>query len=85
VSQALATIFKSRFRKQASDGDLEDQFQLDRGAERKACDAIHHAGRILAFSEDVLEQLRSAVSRDDYSELCGVPESRTVDLREASR
>src|SRR5215468_4754819 len=61
MSQGLATIFKSRFKKEASNGDLEDQFQLDRGAERKACDAIHHAGRILVFSEDVLQQLRSAV------------------------
>src|SRR5258708_36417850 len=34
VSQGLATIFKSRFRKPASDGELEDQFQLDRLVQR---------------------------------------------------
>ena len=41
---------------------LENHFQLDRGAERKACDAIHQATRALVFSEDVLQQLRSGVS-----------------------
>src|SRR6266513_2782994 len=41
---------------------LENDFQLDRGAERKACDAIHQAARALVFSEDVLQQLRSGVS-----------------------
>src|ERR1700682_6210592 len=42
--------------------DLKNQFKLDRGAERKACDAIHQAARALVFSEDVLQQLRSGVS-----------------------
>src|ERR1700682_3901994 len=42
--------------------DLKNQFKLDRGAERKACDAIHQTARALFFSEDVLEQLRSGVS-----------------------
>src|SRR5215831_9555069 len=41
---------------------LENDFQLDRGAERKACDAIRQAARVLVFSEDVLQQLRSSVS-----------------------
>src|SRR5437763_4453789 len=41
---------------------LENDFQLDRGAERKACDAIHQAARVLVFSENVLQQLRSGVS-----------------------
>src|SRR5205807_3801689 len=41
---------------------LENDFQLDRGAERKARDAIHQAARALVFSEDVLQQLRSGVS-----------------------
>src|SRR5438445_2646153 len=41
---------------------LENDFQLDRGAERKACDAIHQAARALVFSEDVLQQLGSGVS-----------------------
>src|SRR5207245_8449892 len=40
---------------------LENDFQLDRGAERKACDAIHQAARALVFSKDVLQQLRSGV------------------------
>jgi hypothetical protein len=41
---------------------FEKDFQLDRGAERKACDAIHQAAGVLLFSEDVLQQLRSCVS-----------------------
>src|SRR5207302_7868448 len=41
---------------------LENDFQLDRGAEWKACDAIHQAARALVFSEDVLQQLRSGIS-----------------------
>src|SRR5712671_5330932 len=41
---------------------LENDFQLNRSAERKACDAIHQAARALVFSEDVLQQLRSGVS-----------------------
>ena len=41
---------------------FENHFQLDRGAERKAGDAVHQAARVLVFSEDVLQQLRSAVS-----------------------
>src|SRR5438132_11187257 len=41
---------------------LENDFQLDRGAERKACDAIHQAARALVSSENVLQQLRSGVS-----------------------
>src|SRR5216683_3249266 len=41
---------------------LENDFQFDRGAERKAGDAIYQAARALVFSEDVLQQLRSGVS-----------------------
>src|SRR5437660_229771 len=41
---------------------LENDFQLDRCAERKACNAIHQAARALVFSEDVLQQLGSGVS-----------------------
>src|SRR5437660_12383292 len=41
---------------------LENDFQLDRCAERKACNAIHQAARVLVFSENVLQQLRSGVS-----------------------
>src|SRR5262249_36274956 len=41
---------------------LENDFQLDRGAERKACDAIHQAARTLVFSEDVLQQYSEAAS-----------------------
>src|ERR1700745_3140217 len=40
---------------------LKDHFQLDRGAERKACDSIHQATRTLVLSEDVSQQLRSRV------------------------
>jgi len=40
---------------------LKDHFQLDRGAERKACDSIHQATRTLVLSEDVSQQLRSSV------------------------
>src|ERR1700675_954205 len=42
--------------------NLENDFQLNRSAERKAGDAIHQAARALVFSEDVLQQLRSGVS-----------------------
>src|ERR1700726_3213582 len=41
---------------------LENDFQLDRGAERKACNAVYQAARALVLSEDVLQQLRSGVS-----------------------
>ena len=40
---------------------LKDHFQLDRGAERKACDSIHQATRTLVLSEDISQQLRSSV------------------------
>src|ERR1700694_335828 len=33
---------------------FENDFQFDRRAERKACDAIHQTARVLVFSEDVL-------------------------------
>jgi hypothetical protein len=36
--------------------NLENDFQLDGGAERKACDSIHQAPRVLVLSEDVLQQ-----------------------------
>src|ERR1700681_1339420 len=42
--------------------NLKNNFQLDRRAERKACDAIHQAARALVLPEDVLQQLRSGVS-----------------------
>ena len=41
-----------------------NDFELHRGSERterKACDAINQAARVLLFSEDVLQQLRSGV------------------------
>src|SRR5713226_9554058 len=41
---------------------LENDFQFDRGAERKACDAVHQAARVLFLSENLLQQLRSGVS-----------------------
>jgi hypothetical protein len=41
---------------------LENEFQLDRRAERHAGDAGHQAARVLVFSEEVLQQLGSAVS-----------------------
>ncbi len=41
--------------------DLENDLQFDRGAERKARDAIHHASRVLLFAEDLLQELRSAI------------------------
>src|SRR5271170_5364803 len=41
--------------------DLENHFQFDGRAERKACDAEHQAAGALFFSEDVLQQLRSGV------------------------
>src|SRR6266852_3268858 len=41
---------------------LENDFQLDRSTERKACDAIHQAARALVFSEDISQQLGSGVS-----------------------
>src|SRR5439155_10071244 len=34
---------------------LENDFQLDRRAERKACDAIHQTARAFVFSENVLQ------------------------------
>src|SRR5207302_8235685 len=34
----------------------QNDFQLDRGAERKACDSIHQAARALGFANDVLQQ-----------------------------
>src|SRR6266446_4999230 len=45
---------------------LENDFQLDRSAERKACDAIYQATRALVFSEDISQQLGRGVS---YSRL----------------
>src|SRR6266581_1293586 len=45
------------FGRPALSRDLENDFQLDRGAERKACDAIHQAARALVSSENVLQQL----------------------------
>jgi hypothetical protein len=41
---------------------LENKFQFDRCAEGQAGNAIHQAARVLVFSEDALQQLRSAVS-----------------------
>src|SRR6202041_1322418 len=41
---------------------LENVFQFDRGAERKAGDAVYQTARVLVFSEDVLQQLRSRIS-----------------------
>src|SRR5262249_35276328 len=58
---------------------LEDDFQFDRRAERKACDAVHQSAGVLVFPKNVLQQLRSAIcdfrmvaeisgSRDHYTE-----------------
>src|SRR5438477_5328542 len=44
-----------------SAGYLENQFQLDRCAEREACHTIDQAARVLLFPEDVLQQLRGSV------------------------
>src|SRR6185295_13645592 len=41
---------------------LENNFQLDRGAEWKAGDTVNQPAGVLLFSEDVLQQLRRAVS-----------------------
>jgi hypothetical protein len=35
-------------------GHFENQFQLDRSAEWKACDAVHQPARVFLFSENVL-------------------------------
>ena len=40
---------------------LEYDFQLDWCTERKACDTIYEAARVLLFSENVLQHLRSTV------------------------
>src|SRR2546421_9351580 len=40
---------------------LENDFQLDRGAERKTRDAVDQTARAFVFSEDLLQQLRSGV------------------------
>src|SRR5438093_13524879 len=53
---------------------LKDCFQLNRGAKRKACNAIHQAARVLVFSEDVLQQLRSGVS--DFRLIADISRSR---------
>src|SRR6266567_1581695 len=52
---------------------LENDLQLDRGAERKACDPVHQAARALVFSEDVLQQFRSGVS--DFRLIADIPRS----------
>jgi hypothetical protein len=39
---------------------LENDFQLNRGAGRKACYAKHQAARALVFAEDVFEQFAGA-------------------------
>src|SRR5712691_6681928 len=36
---------------------LENDFQFHRGAERKACDAVHQAAGVFFFSENLLQQL----------------------------
>src|ERR1700730_3338979 len=41
---------------------LENDLQLDRRAERKACDAIYETAGALRLPENVLQQLRSCVS-----------------------
>src|SRR5437588_12687371 len=41
---------------------LKNDFQFNRRSEWKAGNAINQAARVLVFSEDVLEQLRSSVS-----------------------
>src|SRR5262250_1520178 len=41
---------------------LENDFQFHRSAEGKAGDTVHHTARVLFFSENLLQQLRSGVS-----------------------
>jgi hypothetical protein len=61
---------------------LENDFQLDHGAERKACDATYQAARILLFCEDLLQQLQSGVSDfhlfADFSRSANATLSRTI-------
>ena len=40
---------------------LENDFQLDRGAEWKTRNAIYQAARVLVLAENILQQLRSRV------------------------
>jgi hypothetical protein len=51
--------------------NLENNFQLDGGAERQACDAIHQAARALLFSKDLLQQVRGGVS--DFRLIADIP------------
>src|SRR5207237_4810623 len=46
---------------QALGGPLKDHLQFDWGAEWEACYSIHEAAGFFVFTEDVLQQLRSAV------------------------
>src|SRR5260370_3511839 len=46
---------------------LENDFTFDRGAERKACDAVHQAARVLFFAENLLQQLRTVISDSPLS------------------
>src|ERR1700722_3023409 len=55
-------------------GDLENDFQLDRGTERKACNAIHQATWVFVLSEDALQQLRSSVSH--FRLIVNIPRGR---------
>jgi hypothetical protein len=41
---------------------FENEFQLDRRAERQAGNSVHQAAGVLVFSEDVLQQLGRTVS-----------------------
>ena len=59
---AVFLVFLDRHEEPRLSSHLENNFQLDGGAERKACDANHQAARVLVCSEDRLQQLRSGVS-----------------------
>src|SRR4029077_8575439 len=43
-------------------GYLKNELQLDRHAERKAGYTVHQSAGVFVFSENVLQQLRSAIS-----------------------
>src|SRR6266566_4128031 len=58
---AIATLRSKRASSAPVPRHLEDDLQLDRGAERKTGDAIYQAAGTLVCSEDILQQLRSGV------------------------
>ena len=51
----------------------ELRHQLDRDAEWQTCDAVDRAARVLLFSENLLEQIRSSIS--DFWLIANIPRS----------